>query len=161
MHVGYCICVKHAAVICGHPPNPNPHSSVQVDATTLGSVATYTCDHGYDLVGTTAIECLYTKEWSDVAPVCKRKYLLCAYDTPYTLYIMHAAVDCGPLPAPENGDVKHVPHTLLHSLAKFSCNKGFELVGHEVLKCEYDGEYSDSPPVCKRKYSNINRHAPV
>ena len=66
------------------------------------------------------------------------------------------AVDCGSLPAPDNGAVEHVPHTLLHSLAKFSCEKKFKLVGEEVLKCEYTGKYNGKPPVCKRKCNNID-----
>ena len=67
------------AIDCGCPYNPRPHSSVNVESTTLGSKATYTCDHGYNLVGTATVKCQYDKKWSDVAPLCERKCLhVCA-----------------------------------------------------------------------------------
>lgn len=91
MTVLVTVCTVHVfcvvAIDCGHPPNPNPRSSVEVDDTTLGSTATYTCDHGYVSVGPVTVECLYTKKWSDVAPVCERKllYRILWYSLSYSL----------------------------------------------------------------------------
>ena len=42
----------------------------------VGSTATYKCDDGFLLVGTTTRECLSNGQWSGNAPICKRKYLL-------------------------------------------------------------------------------------
>ncbi len=43
--------------------------------TTLGNIATYTCNSGYELStggGTFEIKCLPSGEWSDDAPDCDR-----------------------------------------------------------------------------------------
>ena len=41
-----------------------------------GDKATYSCNQGHDLVGTDTRFCQRNGEWSEEAPVCKRKILL-------------------------------------------------------------------------------------
>ena len=60
------------AVDCGDPDTPDENGSVKVGDTTLGNIATYKCNYGFILVGSSVVKCLYTGEWNDTAPVCKR-----------------------------------------------------------------------------------------
>ena len=63
------------AVDCGYPPEPNEYSKVHYTGTILHSMATYSCKHGYKLVGSKTVKCMYFGKWSDNAPVCKRESL--------------------------------------------------------------------------------------
>lgn len=47
-----------------------------VNGTGLGSVVEYTCDIGFDLIGTSLQICLENDAWSDEIPVCECKLLL-------------------------------------------------------------------------------------
>lgn len=57
------------AVDCGNLSSPQ-NGEVDVQQTTLGSVATYTCNSGYDLVGVGGATCLPSGVWSDETPEC-------------------------------------------------------------------------------------------
>ena len=46
---------------------------VETVATTFGSVANYSCDNGYELVGPSTRMCQANGSWSDTAPSCKGK----------------------------------------------------------------------------------------
>ncbi len=61
------------AVDCGDLDDPD-YGDVDISSTTYGSEATYTCRHGYYLVGNATRVCLYSGKWGGYAPVCKRKY---------------------------------------------------------------------------------------
>lgn len=37
------------------------------------------------------------------------------------------------------------------SVAEFSCESGFTLVGHPLLTCMADGEWDNNPPTCTGK----------
>ena len=56
-----------------HYNDPDPNGSVDVDETTLGNTANYSCNLGYILVGSATVKCLYTGLWSDFAPACECK----------------------------------------------------------------------------------------
>ena len=70
------------------------------------------------------------------------------------LFIISIAVSCGPLDDPENGQVT-VSGSDVFSIATYTCNQGFGLVGVSSRICETSGVWSDSPPVCERKIKNI------
>ena len=62
------------AVDCGRPEDADDNGDVSYDGTTLGSIARYTCNKGYVLVGSKIAQCLYTGQWSYGAPKCRRKF---------------------------------------------------------------------------------------
>ena len=64
------------AVDCGNPDEADDNGSVRFGDTTLGNTAYYFCNQGFILEGSATVECLYTGEWSDTAPVCRRKLYL-------------------------------------------------------------------------------------
>ena len=59
-----------------------------------------------------------------------------------------AAVDCGSLSSPENGNVT-LPGTMFDSIAQYTCNLGYLLVGVESRQCQADRTWSDESPICE------------
>ena len=54
----------------------NPaNGEVDLDGTTPGSVATYSCGVGFRLNGTSTRTCQMSTEWSESAPTCDCKYM--------------------------------------------------------------------------------------
>lgn len=59
------------------------------------------------------------------------------------------AVDCGPLNNIPNGQVSISPNTLLGSIATYSCDKYYKLVGKDsIRKCLPTGVWSGLQPQC-------------
>ena len=60
-----------------------------------------------------------------------------------------AAVDCGSLTDPANGQVNHTAGTTFGQTATYSCNTGYNLVGDSTRTCQSEGEWSGSAPTCQ------------
>ena len=60
-------------------------------------------------------------------------------------------VDCGPLERPEGGMVL-VNTTTFQSVANYSCNDGYILVGESARTCLNSSDWSRSAPYCTCKY---------
>ena len=63
----------HIAVRCGNPDPADPNGDLNVDRTTLGGKASYSCNAGYNLVGEAVATCQSNGEWSSERPTCERK----------------------------------------------------------------------------------------
>uniref|UniRef100_A0A1X7VM60 Sushi domain-containing protein n=1 Tax=Amphimedon queenslandica TaxID=400682 RepID=A0A1X7VM60_AMPQE len=114
---------------CGDLPDiANGEVSIAPD-TMLGSNATYSCDDGYTLQGSSMRMCQANGEWSGSQPTC-------------------APVDCGDLDNPENGWVHISPNTLLGGQALYRCKLGYELSSDVVRTCQASGQWSGSAPTC-------------
>ena len=121
------------------------NGEVTFDGTSVGSSATYTCNDGFILSGNQRRQCLRTGNWTGSDPICRSTNLvcviiLCDYFSP--------VIDCGPLSAPSNGEVR-VPSTTFGSNARYSCFTGFTLVGFSTRVCQLDGRWSGKAPVCE------------
>ncbi|XP_035691423.1 P-selectin-like [Branchiostoma floridae] len=90
-------------------------------------VATFTCDFGYDLVGTSAISCQADATWSAAVPTC-------------------AAVQCPVLTAPTNGGVSG--GNSYGDVATFTCDSGHSLSGSATLTCQADTTWNGASPTC-------------
>ena len=51
----------------GNPTN----GVVDLSGTSVGDTATYTCDSGYELVGTSVLNCLANGAWDNSPAVCR------------------------------------------------------------------------------------------
>lgn len=79
------------------------------------------------------------------------KIILCQ-EEPHVIEIIHfVAVSCEVLQDPENGRVT-VLGTLPGSVAQYSCNAGFRLVGLKTRVCSQDGSFSGQAPTCKCEF---------
>ena len=58
-------------VTCDRLRDP-ANGEVTLSGVTVGSIATYTCDYGYELVGLEFRACQNDGEWSGEAPSCRR-----------------------------------------------------------------------------------------
>ena len=65
--------------------------------------------------------------------------------------ILSSDTDCGYLDAPENGTVS-VSGTTYNSVANYSCDPGFGLIGDAMRTCLGTGNWSGSEPTCTSKY---------
>ncbi len=66
----YCLCNFIAVIQCPELAGPS-NGIVMVSNRTIGSVATYSCDNRYNLVGAVTTECLPSEIWSNEPPVCE------------------------------------------------------------------------------------------
>ena len=55
--------------------------------------------------------------------------------------------DCGFLTAPPNGSTL-LSNTTFGSIASYSCDTGYNLIGSSTVVCQADGEWSGEIPVC-------------
>ncbi|XP_052811038.1 neurogenic locus notch homolog protein 2-like isoform X3 [Mya arenaria] len=94
--------------------------------TILSSVATYTCNGGYVLVGTETRTCA-EGGWGGDEPTC--------------------LIDCGALTAPASGAVTH-PLTYEGQKASYSCDADYQLVGNAERTCLNTGLWDGSDPSC-------------
>ena len=46
---------------------------VTVMGTSVGDTASYTCNDGYELIGSMSVTCTSDGTWSDEPPMCRRK----------------------------------------------------------------------------------------
>ena len=67
----------------------------------------------------------------------------------FIVYV-YAVVDCGMLPSISNGEVSQLS-TTVGSVATYSCNNGFDLVGQSSRSCLASKRWSGSPPTCQRE----------
>ena len=64
------------AVNCGTLSNPANGQVSHNAGTTYGQTATYNCNTGYDLMGSSTRTCQSTRRWSESAPNCQGNYFV-------------------------------------------------------------------------------------
>ena len=66
-------CIFHLTVVdCGTPTNPVNGQVSHTSGTAFGHTATYICNTGYNLVGSSTRMCQATGAWSGSEPTCQR-----------------------------------------------------------------------------------------
>jgi len=58
--------------------------------------------------------------------------------------------DCGDQDHPDNGRVKYFS-TNYKTLASYTCDPGYDLVGNNVRQCEADAFWDSTAPTCEPK----------
>ncbi|KAI8482553.1 hypothetical protein Bbelb_397010, partial [Branchiostoma belcheri] len=92
-----------------------------------GGTLTFTCNTGYNLVGSSTLTCQSDLTWSGSSPTC-------------------SIVQCPLLAAPDNGG--KTGGNSYQDVVTFSCNLGYDLVGSSSLTCRADATWSGSAPTC-------------
>ena len=114
---------------CGNPEIPTPAGVLSISNTTAGSSTRYTCLEGYELVGEADRVCLNNGTWSGSVPSCV------------------VITDCGFPDAPLLG-LLLLDNIVIGSVATYSCNEGFVLLGNQNRTCLPNGEWSGETPAC-------------
>ncbi|XP_027003611.1 seizure protein 6 homolog isoform X1 [Tachysurus fulvidraco] len=100
-----------------------------------GTVVTYQCYPGFEVVGTEMLMCQWDLTWSGDLPTCERV-----------------------LSCPDPGMVEHShrvmsgPRLIVGSTVQYICNKGYSLSGNSLLSCykrdSTGPKWSEKPPKC-------------
>lgn len=110
-------------------PEEIQNGIVDVQGLTFLSTALYTCKPGFELVGNTTILCGEDGQWLGGRPACK-------------------PIQC---PRPKKILNGKYSFTNCHygQTVRYSCDRGFQLQGEEILRCLETGEWSTEVPSCK------------
>lgn len=107
---------------------------VNVSSYSENSIATYQCNSGYKLIGNDTRQCLLGGKWTNQEPFCQY-------------------VDCGQPKSIANGNYQLVNMTTNYlSVALYSCNDNYTLVGNNKMICSHNNRWTGKEPQCSRKY---------
>ena len=112
-------------------------------------VGTFSCRAGASLVGEARLKCR-DGVWSSQFPVCTGEELLGNVTPPTILIIAIGKCDPSLLPGIENGQRQAV-REFRRSVFRFVCNRGFDLVGEDVVFCDLGGWSLERAPLCISK----------
>ncbi|XP_029668396.1 sushi, von Willebrand factor type A, EGF and pentraxin domain-containing protein 1 [Formica exsecta] len=115
---------------CPEPPEVNG-GIVTTTGRRVNSTATYSCQNGFILFGDNVLTCNIGGEWSGKTPQCR-------------------FVDCGAPAQIEFGTVVLTNGTTtVSSLAVYTCQEDYWLVGEGKQKCTKEGKWSHDTPSCE------------
>ncbi|KAL4239544.1 CUB and sushi domain-containing protein 3 [Mactra antiquata] len=114
---------------CATLTNPANGAVTAPGTPVTGDIATYTCNTGYQLIGSSSSTCGADGLWDTSAPTC-------------------SLIDCGGLGNPTNGLVDISSGTTYGQVATYSCNSGYVVNGASSRTCGSGGTWSSSPPTC-------------
>ncbi|XP_019618629.1 PREDICTED: sushi, von Willebrand factor type A, EGF and pentraxin domain-containing protein 1-like [Branchiostoma belcheri] len=107
-----------------------PTNGSVAGGTSFGDYAAFTCDAGYEIVGSNIMLCQANQQWSGTQPSCHR-------------------LQCATLPPLMDGHM--TGGSLYGDTVTFSCHMGFHLVGSSERTCQADQQWSGTQPSCQRK----------
>ncbi|XP_051004130.1 complement receptor type 2 [Acomys russatus] len=136
-------------IFCPPPPTVlnGRHTGSYAENVPYGSTVTYTCDSSpekgvnFILIGEKSIHCTNegqkTGVWSGPAPHCE---------------LSASAVQCLQ-PQINRGKMLSIPKDiyLYNDTLKFSCESGFTLKGSRIIRCNAQGRWEPSLPVCEKE----------
>ncbi|XP_076346234.1 sushi, von Willebrand factor type A, EGF and pentraxin domain-containing protein 1-like isoform X1 [Tachypleus tridentatus] len=119
---------KCIGTTCPRPENV-PHGQIIATDYYYRTTITYVCDRGYVLVGESNRTCQIDNTWSSETPRCKP--ILC--------------------PKPQTIQFGEWYGRDFHYQANvtYTCDRGYQLHGSNILQCKEDGFWSSKPPVCE------------
>ncbi|XP_019645823.1 PREDICTED: uncharacterized protein LOC109486433 [Branchiostoma belcheri] len=112
------------------PELPVLNNGNRTEGHLYGDTVTFSCDEGYELIGSENRTCQANQSWSGVQPNCNRKA-------------------CPELPFPNNGN--RTEGHLYGDTITLSCDEGYELIGSQNRTCQADQSWSGVQPNCSRK----------
>lgn len=146
---------KSLDVDCG-PLTPVPHGTVKYisNTTHLNSEVLYSCVNSHKLSGTPKRTCLETGQWSDVAPKCEE--IRCSEPTlaPHSILSVtgNDRMYGRTLLRTSETTSKNQQTYKIGALAKYSCERGYKIVGESLVTCEENGFWSGQVPECICKW---------
>ncbi|XP_078672529.1 P-selectin-like [Branchiostoma floridae x Branchiostoma belcheri] len=104
-----------------------PDNGGKTGGSSYQDVVTFSCNLGYDLVGSSSVTCQADATWSGSAPTCTR-------------------VQCPTVQSPTNGGSSG--DNYYQDVMSFTCDPGYELEGLASITCQADATWSGSAPSC-------------
>ncbi|XP_030635356.1 LOW QUALITY PROTEIN: sushi, von Willebrand factor type A, EGF and pentraxin domain-containing protein 1 [Chanos chanos] len=95
----------------------------------MGSEVVFSCEEGYELIGSSRMACSDSGTWEGTYPHCR-------------------ALSCKPPKVPEYGIMKGTNFTF-RSKVTFSCKEGYILKGSLESHCQANMKWTSLPPVCQ------------
>ncbi|ELU03526.1 hypothetical protein CAPTEDRAFT_78846, partial [Capitella teleta] len=115
---------------CGFPGSPSKGSvSPSGSSHKYGTVATFSCEIGYNLQGSATRTCQGDSQWSGAVPVCQ-------------------IVSCETPDVPAHGASLGSNFEYRASVV-YTCDSGYNLVGEGTITCLESGQWSASAPSCE------------
>jgi len=106
------------------------HSIMNLTTLRIGGLATFTCEHGYKLIGDDDVQCLASGSWSAWPPTC-------------------IEIDCEQPYSVDNSRVFLVnDSTLYGSMVEYLCYPGYTREGPFRRTCDIKGHWTGQDPVC-------------
>uniref|UniRef100_A0A3Q1FV28 E-selectin n=1 Tax=Acanthochromis polyacanthus TaxID=80966 RepID=A0A3Q1FV28_9TELE len=144
---------------CSHPTGLHSYNST----------CEFRCDEGYKLIGEDQIRCNHSGQWTASIPVCTGKVsflqnvnyiqnsIVKRYITvPLWNFFVPPAVECPPLPQPENGYLScSGGNQVFNTTCQFKCQLGHLMIGLSTVTCGVSGVWSGPRPACESKYAFI------
>ncbi|XP_058030532.1 P-selectin isoform X3 [Ahaetulla prasina] len=124
------------AVQC--PPLKNPENGKENCSNPYGHFAyysscTFSCNSGFELVGSEKLNCTDQGNWTGDTPICE-------------------ALKCPELQAPKNGQLKcsqSYGNFTYDTSCIFSCDMGFKRIGSKRVNCMATGDWTGFAPFCE------------
>ena len=133
---------------CERLSNPD-NGVIRQNGVTVGSQASYRCNRGFVLVGTSNRICQRNGEWSADEPICRGEFMFINILQCMILFVIFlVAIICPRLRDIDNGRVRMSGFTI-GSTAIYICRTGFSLMGNRGRECQEDGSWSGSEPSCR------------
>ena len=98
---------------------------------TYNATVYFWCARGFSINGTDKAICQEDGHWNLPPPTCE---------------VSH----CHSFPAPRHGFVSSQQEIAVNETVEFRCESEYSLIGDAVLKCQNDGRWNTSAPVCKK-----------
>uniref|UniRef100_A0A8C0GL25 Seizure related 6 homolog like 2 n=1 Tax=Chelonoidis abingdonii TaxID=106734 RepID=A0A8C0GL25_CHEAB len=145
-----------------------------------GTVLTYQCEPGYDIVGSDILTCQWDLAWSNSPPTCQKRAPAglaggCGSGVRGTAWVWGLRVGsegqrrglcslavkyepCLNPGVPENGyQTLYKHHYQAGESLRFFCYEGFELIGEVTITCVpgHPSQWTSQPPLCKVAYDEL------
>ena len=120
----------------------------------MGSLATYTCDFGYQLNGTNDKRLCEDGQWTGMELICRGEFLLCGIRAEINSHVpIHIAIECDLIDPSITGGSVELSGTTFMSNATYSCSEGYKLNGSAVRMCDATEHWVPDEPTCDRRFS--------
>uniref|UniRef100_A0A8C6R0X9 Sushi, von Willebrand factor type A, EGF and pentraxin domain-containing protein 1 n=1 Tax=Nannospalax galili TaxID=1026970 RepID=A0A8C6R0X9_NANGA len=120
---------QHSEVVTKTLENPKESPATHSSHFLHGTMVSYTCNLGYELLGNPVLMCQEDGTWNGSAPSC-------------------ISIECDLPVAPENGFL-HFTQNTMGSAAQYSCKPGHILEGSDLRLCLPNKKWSGTPPRCE------------
>ncbi|XP_077971175.1 sushi, von Willebrand factor type A, EGF and pentraxin domain-containing protein 1-like isoform X2 [Styela clava] len=117
-------------VTCGELETPTNGSKRCEDDDKYDSRCRFSCDLGFDLMGSGARTCEADGKWSGKPTSC-------------------SLVQCGNLKSPKNGKVVCTVEDQYESVCKYQCDMGYDITGTTTRICQGDSTWTGTQPICQ------------